>query len=165
MGVSCTKPGVTTTDALQPQSVEDYIAFLLRTLDAYHCKSLTLNDYLSMAMQDMQYSPTMTVTEKVNLHKLNELAKTYSRGARKVGDYLYRVDNMLIVAKQCEANMIRVLNNDDELKAWFMEYNPDHYMFKNHPNLDKLARLTDSDGHSGASFALCCKSVKRQMLA
>ena len=45
-----------------------------------------------------------------------------------------------------------------------MEYNPDHYMFKNHPNLHKLAKLTNEHGHSPASFALCCKSVKRRMV-
>jgi len=164
MGISCTKPKTSSGDMLHPQIVEEYIAFLLRTLDAYHCKSLTLKDYLAMSMQDMQYSPNMTVSDKVNLLKLNELSMTQSRGDRRVGDYLECADNILSLAKQCENNMMKVLNRDEDLKAWFMQYNPDHYMFKSHPNLRKLARLTDSDGHSGASFALCCKSVKRRMM-
>lgn len=165
MGLSCTKPATRNYDTLHPQLVEEYIAFLLRTLDAYHCKSLTLKDYLAMSMQDMQYSPNMTVSDKVNLEKLNNFSRMYSCGDRKVGDYLYAASDMILMAKKCENNMIKVLNQDEELKAWFMEYNPDTYMFKSHPNLQKLAELTSDDGHSGASFALCCKSVKRQMMA
>ena len=60
--------------------------------------------------------------------------------------------------------MIEVLNNDPKLKDWFMAFDPPNFMFNPHPNLQKLAKLVDSDGHSGASFALCCRSVKRRLL-
>ncbi len=112
MGLSCTKPATRGNNMPHPQPVEEHIAFLLRTLDAYHCKSLTLKDYLAMSMQDMQYSPNMTASDKINLLRLNELSTIYSRGDRKVGEYLNRADDILSLARECENKMVRVLNQD-----------------------------------------------------
>ena len=68
------------------------------------------------------------------------------------------------LAKEAEDNMLRVLDENPELKRWFLGYSPVQYVFDPHPKLNFLARLVDSDGHSGHSFAMTCLSVRRKLL-
>lgn len=115
-----------------------------------------------MGMQDSQYSPNMTIQDKINLEKLNNIIKhTPILGEKKISYYLEKLDFMKC-AKEAEKNMINVLDENPGLKRWFMSFDPPNYMFNGNPNLHKLAKLVDSDGHSGASFALCCQSVRRK---
>ena len=68
--------------------------------------------------------------------------------------------------EQCVKNMVRILKTDRDLLQWFINYNPSKetgYVFCNHPNYERLSALTDSDGHSGASFAICCRIAKERL--
>ena len=67
------------------------------------------------------------------------------------------------LAKNAEINMMNALKSSPGLMEWFKGYNPDSYAFNGHHNLHKLAILVDEDGHSGASFALCCRAVKNKL--
>ena len=64
-------------------------------------------------------------------------------------------------------NMMQKINNDQELYEWFINYEPDDnkgYMWSNHPNINKISNLVDSDGHSGASFAICLQETKKRFM-
>ena len=164
MGICATK-----IDIIEPsmnlQSMDEKIGEMLRMMDAYHCRNISLLDYYHMGMQDAQYSPNMTIQDKINLNKIGDIIRTEpSRGSKEVGYYLLNVDKLFDLALNSESNMIKVLNENPELKSWFIAFDPPNYMFNSHPNLHKLSKLTDADGHSGASFALCCQSVKRKLL-
>lgn len=68
--------------------------------------------------------------------------------------------------QQLVNNMINVLYSDSELLNWFVNYSPNidnGYMFDNHPNMNKLSKLVEKDGHSGASFACCCRLSKTKI--
>ena len=68
---------------------------------------------------------------------------------------------------KCVSHMISVLKSDTKLYNWFMSWEPDNskgYMWSNNSNLDKLSELVNSDGHSGASFAVCCRMTKMKLL-
>jgi hypothetical protein len=50
-----------------------------------------------------------------------------------------------------------------ELGDWFKTWEPEAnkgYIFTNHPNIEKLLNATESDGHSGASFAWMCRNLQ-----
>lgn len=64
-------------------------------------------------------------------------------------------------------HMKTVLKSDSELYQWFMNWDPDEskgYMWSRNQHLDKLSDLVNEDGHSGASFAVCCRLTKRSLL-
>lgn len=68
-------------------------------------------------------------------------------------------------------NMLLIVNSNPDIRKWMIEYNPDGdgnkgFMFPKSPSseLEKLVNLTDSDGHSGASFACCCRQVQNILL-
>ena len=164
MGLCATK-----VDVIEPpmnlQSVDERIGEMLRSMNAYHCSDMTLKDYYHLGRQDAQYSPNMTIQDKINLEKIGDIIHAEpSRGDKEITYYLSKIDVFVKLALQSEAHMIEVLNENPELKNWFISYDPPHYMFNAHPNLHKLSKLVDSDGHSGASVALCCQSVKRRIL-
>ena len=73
-------------------------------------------------------------------------------------------DNFNKVAKEAENNMIRILNESQDLKDWFLKYSPMTYIFDPHPKLELLKSLVKADGHSNSSFALTCQSVRRKFL-
>ena len=37
-------------------------------------------------------------------------------------------------------------------------------MWTNHPNINKISELVYSDGHSGASFAICLRKSKKILM-
>ena len=68
--------------------------------------------------------------------------------------------------RNCVAHMKQVIKSDSELKSWFLSWEPDKqtgYMYARDPNLERLSALVDSDGHSGASFAVCCRIAKQEL--
>ena len=64
-------------------------------------------------------------------------------------------------------NMVSKIKNDSELYNWFMNFEPENnkgYMWTNHPNINKISELVYSDGHSGASFAICLRKSKKILM-
>lgn len=148
---------------IHSQPPETHIAELLHIMDAYHCRSMKLDEYITMAKQDVQYSPNMTVRDQINIYAIEKFINANpSLGDQTIESYLLKLDNSLVMAMQAEENMLHVLLSNPKLRSWFVSYKPNRYMFDPHPNLLKLSKLVDSDGHSGASFALCCHSVRRK---
>ena len=148
---------------IHSQPPETHIAELLHIMDAYHCRSMKLGEYIIMAKQDVQYSPNMTVRDQINIYAIEKFINANpSLGDQTIESYLLKLDNSLVMAMQAEENMLHVLLSNPKLRSWFVSYKPNRYMFDPHPNLLKLSKLVDSDGHSGASFALCCHSVRRK---
>ena len=142
---------------------EELIGDILRSLNAHHCMHLSLNQYICLGVQDSQYSPNMTIQDKINLVKLKNITSTIPiMGHNSVKYYLNKCD-FRNLANNAEKNMIRVLDENQDIKQWFISYDPPHYMFNSHPMLHKLSKLVDSDGHSGASFAMCCQSIRRKL--
>lgn len=75
-------------------------------------------------------------------------------------------DDLTCLARECEANMINKIESDPKLLHWLVNYTPDHragFMYSDHPNINKIAALVHDDGHSGASFGLCLRSVQHQL--
>ena len=64
-------------------------------------------------------------------------------------------------------NMVSKIKNDTELYNWFINFEPENnkgYMWTNHPNINKISELVYSDGHSGASFAICLRKSKKILM-
>ena len=136
---------------------------LLKELNADYLKDYTLREYTVNGLQDAQYSSHMTVEDHVNLDRLWRICEKYSSiRDTKIGE-LFAENMFNELAQKAETNMINVLNANPDLLKWFKEYNPTQYAFNEHPNLHKLEKLVDNDGHSGASFALCCRAVKNKI--
>ncbi len=69
--------------------------------------------------------------------------------------------------KSAVNNMVLKIKSDDELYDWFINFEPDEkkgYIWTNHPNLKKIDNLVSSDGHSGASFAICLRKTKQILI-
>jgi hypothetical protein len=67
---------------------------------------------------------------------------------------------------KCKDNMMLVVKEKD-LCEWLKTFEPDKdkgFMFTNHPNIDIISQAVANDGHSGASFALCVRAVKKDLL-
>jgi hypothetical protein len=163
MGACATK-----VDVMEPemnlQSTDERIGEMLCMMNAHHCMTMQLSQYYAMGRQDAQYSPNMTIQDKINLEKIGDIIHFEpSKGSMTVGYFISKVNDLMKSAIKSEMNMIKVLKENPELMDWFMAFDPPHYMFNPHPNLQKLSKLVDSDGHSGASFGLCCQSVKRRL--
>lgn len=136
-------------------------ATILHELKAGHLKKFNLQSYTTMGMQDAQYSPNMTIEDKLNLDRLWRICE-HCPGIRdmRVG---YLMDTTPSIISEAEDNMIKVIEDRPALARWFREYNPPHYMFNSHPNLEIISNLTESDEHSSASFALCCRAVRNRL--
>ena len=66
---------------------------------------------------------------------------------------------------KCKDNMMLVVKKKD-LCEWLKTFEPDKdkgFMFTNHPNIDIISQAVAHDGHSGASFALCVRAVKKEI--
>ena len=146
-----------------PEDVNVIIKRMLIESNAYHCKNMRLMSYVSMGMQDAQYSPNMTTKGRMHLDELLSICrKNPELGNKTVRSYL-EYDTWESMALAAENNMIYQLTNNPKLFEWFKNYTPENYMFDDHPNMAKLSKLVYLDGHSGASFALCCRSVHRRI--
>ena len=66
---------------------------------------------------------------------------------------------------RCIANMMCHINNDTELLEYVKRGPPEEtgFMWDSSPLIHKLAALTDSDGHSGASFACCLRACQTKL--
>mgnify|MGYP003661824503 CR=1 FL=1 len=61
-------------------------------------------------------------------------------------------------ARLCEATMLAKIEASHDLGRWLVNYTPPNgvgFMFDSHPNTQRISRMVESDGHSGASFAGC----------
>ena len=63
-------------------------------------------------------------------------------------------------------NMVDAINSHPQMKSFFLNYNPPDnkgYIFNSDPEYkkydEKLVKMVDSDGHSGASYAMCLRSA------
>jgi len=81
----------------------------------------------------------------------------------------HRHNRMLSVSTtffdRCAGAMMQTLR-ENGLTREFMDYcpHPDGgYMYSSNPMITRLSSLV-SDGHSGASFALCCRFVRERLL-
>ena len=75
-------------------------------------------------------------------------------------------EDLTSLARECEVNMINKIESDPDLLQWLLNYTPDRrtgFMWCEHPNISKIAMLVREDGHSGASFGLCLRSVHNQL--
>lgn len=141
-----------------------YLSFLLLTLDAHHCRHQNLRDYVTMGLQDAQYSPNMTTLDKATLRELNYIMRINPYiGAYNVGDLLDAGHDIASAAKRCEPGMVAVLEGRPSLRRWFATFDPDTYAGNHDSRLVDLAELTITpDGlHSEFGFALCCRNVRR----
>ena len=66
---------------------------------------------------------------------------------------------------RCIANMMSHINNNTELLEYVIHGPPEEtgFMWDNSPLIAELANLTDSDGHSGASFACCLRACQSKL--
>ena len=74
-------------------------------------------------------------------------------------------DHLESYFQKCVENMHKKIK-DNKLTEEFLnisfdgtEFKKNGFMFHTKPVITKIDRLTDSDGHSGASFACCCHNV------
>ena len=66
-------------------------------------------------------------------------------------------------ARLCEATMLAKIEASHDLGQWLANYTPPNgvgFMFDSHPNTQRISRMVESDGHSGASFAGCIRAVQ-----
>jgi len=66
-------------------------------------------------------------------------------------------------------NMIEVLETYPYLKDWMIKWEPEKdkgYLWSNSIEVETLSKLVEpyGDGHSGASFAVCCRIVKERLM-
>jgi len=68
-------------------------------------------------------------------------------------------------------NMLLIVNQYPRIRKWMIEYNPDGdgnkgFLFPRicSEEYKRLGDLTENDGHSGASFACCCRHVQKILL-
>ena len=152
-----------------PVTIHDeggYLSFLVLTLGAHHCRRSNLRDYVTMGLQDAQYSPNMTTLCKATLREVDYIMKVNPHiGAYNVGDIIDAGHEIASVAKRCESCMIDVLSEHTSLRDWFMRYDPDTYVGNHESKLIDLAELTITpDGlHTEFGFALCCSNVRRTL--
>ena len=67
--------------------------------------------------------------------------------------------------EKCIDNMTLVVKEND-LGDWLKNFEPDKdkgFMFSCHPNIDIISCGVANDGHSGASFAICIRAVKKDL--
>ena len=77
-----------------------------------------------------------------------------------IEDYFQRcLENMyrLIRENQLTEQFLKIDINSDTFKKT-------GFIFTNEPVIKKIENLTDSDGHSGASFGCCCQSVYYRLM-
>ena len=143
---------------------EEYIYSLLNDLhvDPNHGWK-TVGNWAINSLQDAQYG-SVSEREVKLIRALMTAIRDTPYGNYDI-KYFYNRHSIRHMQASAEANMIKVLNENPELKEWFMNYEVPTYMFVDHPNVLKLEKLVDSDGHSGASFSLCCRSVKQKLLS
>jgi hypothetical protein len=101
-------------------------------------------------MMETSKSNTPTVAEK---EKEKEKETTYSHG-----DFSF-IKN--VIWRQALSNAYAKIESKN-IWALFKETVPDNsgYMFWDHPILSNLSYELDSDGHSGASFAICMRNME-----
>ena len=65
------------------------------------------------------------------------------------------IDRMTLVVK------------DNDLCDWLKNFEPDKdkgFMFTQHENINIISQAVANDGHSGASFAICMRAVKKDLI-
>ena len=72
--------------------------------------------------------------------------------------------------QRCLDNMYQLIK-DNNLRDPFLsidttsqKFKETGFMFSNEPVIREIERLTDSDGHSGASFGCCCRNVYHRLM-
>ena len=156
-----------TEDTSAPATIHDdngYLSFLLLTIDAHHCRRQNLRDYVTMGLQDAQYSPNMTTHDRATLRELSYIMRINPHiGAYNVGDLLDAGHDIASAAKRCEPGMVAVLKERPYMRKWFAIFDPDTYIHNHDSRLVDLAEMTITpDGlHSEFGFALCCRNVRR----
>jgi hypothetical protein len=68
--------------------------------------------------------------------------------------------------EKASINMMKIIKSDPDLYTWFVNYNPAEssgFMYDTHPNVIRISTLVESDGHSGASFAVCMRMCKQKL--
>ena len=155
-----------TTSPVTVHDENGYLSFLLLTLNAHHCRTCTLGDYVAMGLQDAQHSPNMTTHDKATLEELRYIIQVNPYvGRYNVGNLLDSGHDITAAAKRCEPGMLRVLNENATIRAWFLGFDPDTYVMNHNSRLIDLAEMTYTpDGlHDEFGFALCCRNVRRRL--
>jgi hypothetical protein len=163
--MGCSISVIDTTPFMEGEKIEAFhILSGMELSESDRSKSVV--HYALGGLQDAQYSPNMSAEDRANLRRLWEICEKWPqiRGL-SVDELLMDGEELFSKAMQREAedNMIAALKSDPKLLAWFKEYTPSQYAYNPDPNLTKLGDLVESDGHSGASFALCCRAVKNRI--
>lgn len=67
--------------------------------------------------------------------------------------------------EKCVNNMMTHIMADSSLKAYVIKGPPADkgFMWDRNDHINKLAELTDKDGHSGASFACCMRECQKRL--
>ena len=67
--------------------------------------------------------------------------------------------------ENCVNNMMLHIQKDESLKEYVIKGPPSDkgFMCDRNEHINKLVRLTDSDGHSGASFACCMRECQKRL--
>ena len=76
-------------------------------------------------------------------------------------------DNIDQMFENSVKNMVdKIMNyNDKSLMRWVIDYEPTNgYMFNDNPQLTIIDNLVSEDGHSGASFAMCLRRARQELI-
>ena len=108
----------------------------------------------------------MSVQDKINIANLEKIVMANPiLGEKAVEFYLTKTGDHMVLARIAEEHMISVLSAHPGLKAWFMSYEPATYLYDPNPNIRDLWTMVTKDEHTPITFALCCSSVKRKLVA
>ena len=67
---------------------------------------------------------------------------------------------------KCIDNMVKCIKENPDIEEFIRKAPPKTgYVFMRDPRIIRLQVLTDSDGHSGASFAVCVRVARQQILS
>jgi len=128
---------------------------------------MTVGDLVANGMQDAQYSPNMSMGDRMELRELANLIRDGRlNGRMQIREIMCNDGAYDYMALEAERSMYNVVLSNPDIKRWLVNFNPeehDGFMWTYHPMLVKLGRLTDGDGHSGASFACTVRKVQEML--
>ena len=76
----------------------------------------------------------------------------------------FRSDLFEIVMERCINNMMKVITSDESFKDYVRNFDGNQgFMWDKDPRKYAIGDAVDSDGHSGASFAICLRECQRRL--
>lgn len=153
----------TEPDAIKLDTIHREVHDILHALNVQHHWGIyTVSEYAITCLYDAHIGTNISIEDNIRLDRLWYICEHYP--------FIGHIHVHDIIHGKCSGptdtmvnNMLDILSTDDELMDWFMAYSPPHYAFNTHPNIEKLAKMVQSDNHTEASFALCCRAIKNKL--